>query len=96
MGNRLKRNDQRGGNLGEGVVIETKRGETFKRERVVNHVKSCRDVGENEDRKVSIEFSNKEVIIDFSQRGFQGVIRSGSQIAVGRGVNGGRGSLACL
>lgn len=33
--------------------------------------------------KVSIEFSNKEVIIDFGQRGFQGVIRSGSQIAVG-------------
>lgn len=44
MGNRLKRNAQGGGKLG-GVVIETKKGETFKRESVVNHVKSCRDVG---------------------------------------------------
>lgn len=45
---------------------------------------------------MSIEFSNKEVIIDSGQRGFQGVIRSGSQIAVGWRVNGRRGSQACL
>lgn len=45
MGNRWKSIAQGGGQPGEGVVIETKGGETLKRERVVNHVKSCRDVG---------------------------------------------------
>jgi hypothetical protein len=41
----MKSNAQREGKLGEGVVIETKGGETFKSKRVVNHVKSCRAVG---------------------------------------------------
>lgn len=68
--NRLK-SSARGGGKPEGVVIETEGGKTFKSERVVNHVKSCRAVGCGEDRKVSIEFSNNEVIIDFGQRGFQ-------------------------
>lgn len=59
-----------GGGKPEGVVIETEGGKTFKSRRVVNHVKSCRAAGCYEDRKVSIEFSNNEVI-DFGQRGFQ-------------------------
>lgn len=69
--NSLKSSAQGGGGNPQGVVIETEGGKTFKSERVVNHVKSCRAVGYEEDRKVSIEFSNNEVIIDFGQRGFQ-------------------------
>lgn len=67
--NRPKSSAQ-GGGKPEGVVIETEGGKTFKSRRVVNHVKSCRAAGCDEDRKVSIEFSNNEVI-DFGQRGFQ-------------------------
>lgn len=59
-----------GGGKPEGVVIETEGRKTFKSRRVVNHVKSCRAAGCDEDKKVSIEFSNNEVI-DFGQRGFQ-------------------------
>lgn len=62
MGNRLKTNAQRGGNPGEGVVIETKGGETFKREKVVNHVKSCRD-GKMRTEKYPLNLATKRSLL---------------------------------
>lgn len=72
MGNRLKSNAQRGGNPGEGVVIETKGGETFKREKVVNHVKSCRDVGKMRTEKCPLNLATKRSLLILAREASRG------------------------
>lgn len=60
--NRLKSSAQ-GGGKPEGVVIETEGGKTFKSRRVVNHVKSCRAAGCDEDRKCPLNLATMRSLI---------------------------------